>query len=222
MSEDTVTIDNTIFYGGVKNSENLHDIFVKGEYTFLKVDKKFVFDIGANIADSSIYFAKRGALRVIALEPDQENFLVAKKNIHVNSLEKKIDLLQMGCGTDGTMEDKIEIKIVSLETLIKTYPNKPMILKLDCEGCEYETILNSTSSTLKNFSQIQIEYHYGYKNLKAKLEDAGFTVRYTRPRYFHLRNRGENIEHNLKFYDHIRRNDQKFYLGWIYASRDEP
>ena len=221
LSEDTVTIDDNIFYDGVKNAENLHDIFIKGEYAFLEVDKKFVFDIGANIADSSIYFAKKGALKVIAMEPDQGNLKIAKKNIHANKIESKIDLLSMGCGTDSNMEDNAETKIVSLETIIKAYPDKPMILKLDCEGCEYEAILNSTPSVLKNFSQIQIEYHYGYKNLKSKLEEAGFTVRYTEPRYFQLRNRGENIDHNLKFYDRIKRKDLKFYLGWIYASRHE-
>jgi hypothetical protein len=221
LSEDTVTIDDTIFYNGINNAENLHDIYIKGEYAFLEVDKKIVFDIGANIADSSIYFAKRGALKVIAMEPHQGNFKIAKKNILANNIENKIDLLPMGCGTDNTMEDNTETKIVSIETIIKAYPDKPMILKLDCEGCEYEAILNSTPSVLKNFSQIQIEYHYGYKNLKSKLEEAGFTVCYTEPRYFQLRSRGGNIENNLKFYDRIKRKDSKFFLGWIYASRPE-
>jgi hypothetical protein len=222
LSQGTVTIGDNIFYGGIENAENLHDIFIKGEYSFLKVDKKIIFDVGANIADTSVYFAKAGALKVIAIEPDQGNFDNAKKNIMANNIENKIDLLFMGCGTDSSVEDNTEVKIASLETIIKEYPDKPMILKLDCEGCEYETILNSTPSVLKNFSQIQIEYHYGYKNLISKLEEAGFTVRYTKPRYFKLRNRGGINKNNLKFFDRIKRQDSKFYLGWIYASRQEP
>ena len=52
---------------------------------------------------------------------------------------------------------------------------------MDCEGCEYETILSSADDILQKFSHIQIEYHYGYKNLKERLEDSGFNVSVTKP-----------------------------------------
>jgi hypothetical protein len=52
---------------------------------------------------------------------------------------------------------------------------------MDCEGCEYDVIFSSSKETLKRFSHIQIEYHYGYKNLKEKLEKCGFSVKVTRP-----------------------------------------
>ena len=39
------------------------------------------------------------------------------------------------------------------------------------------------NSDLRKFGQIQIEYHYGYLNLKKKLEGAGFKVTNTLPRH---------------------------------------
>ena len=49
-------------------------------------------------------------------------------------------------------------------------------MKIDCEGCEYGVLLKANDLDLRKFEQIQIEYHYGYLNLKEKLEDAGFKV----------------------------------------------
>ena len=43
-------------------------------------------------------------------------------------------------------------------------------------------LLKTQNSDLKRFKQIQIEYHYGYLNLKEKLEDAGFKVSKTLPK----------------------------------------
>jgi hypothetical protein len=45
---------------------------------------------------------------------------------------------------------------------------------MDCEGCEYETILNMQPSDLAKFDQIIIEYHNGYIELRKILELAGF------------------------------------------------
>jgi hypothetical protein len=59
-----------------------------------------------------------------------------------------------------------------------------MILKMDCEGCEYEPILSTNESTLRKFSHIMIEYHFGYKNLEEKLEKCGFEVSVTRPQIY--------------------------------------
>ena len=52
---------------------------------------------------------------------------------------------------------------------------------MDCEGCEYESIMATSDIILKKFSHIQIEYHSGYKNLKEKLERCGFKVSITGP-----------------------------------------
>ena len=85
LNTDIVTIDDMKFIGGISNGDLLA-IFVEKEYDILSVKDKIVVDIGANIGDSSIYFVKRGARKVYAIEPNQELYQLAKKNISLNSM----------------------------------------------------------------------------------------------------------------------------------------
>ena len=47
---------------------------------------------------------------------------------------------------------------------------------MDCEGCEYESILTAKKSTLRVFKKMMFEYHKGYLPIKKTLESAGFRV----------------------------------------------
>jgi ribosomal protein L11 methylase PrmA len=80
------------------NNGDIWSIFIQGDYKALPVKNRIVIDIGANIADSSIYFALDGAERTIALEPFMGNYEVAKKNVEKNNLAKTITLLLAGSG----------------------------------------------------------------------------------------------------------------------------
>ncbi len=189
------------FFDGI-NKGDLRGIFMNDDYKFLPVENKIVLDIGANIGDSAIYFALNNASKVIALEPYQNNFEIAKKNISLNKLEQNIEIVLAGCSAKssfinlepdkGTLEAGLhEVKtgiktpLFSLQNLVEKYEIKSGILKMDCEGCEYDSILETANEILQKFSHIQIEYHYGYKNLKEKLESAGFSVKVTKPRQGH-------------------------------------
>jgi hypothetical protein len=74
---------------------------------------------------------------------------------------------------------------------------------IDCEGCEYEVLLDTKNSDLRRFKQIQIEYHYRYLNLKRKLEDAGFKVDQMMPGY--IKNIGAE--------------NKEMFLGLMYATK---
>jgi hypothetical protein len=214
--DGTAIIQDVPFHGGLQNVENLYEVFIKKEYDFLDVENKIVVDVGANIADSSIYFVRKGAIKVIGLEPNKENFEKAMENICLNGMKDQIDLLQMGCGDERLVTNEGKANMVTLESIMDEYANAPKVLKIDCEGCEYEVILNSPYELLSNFSQIQIEYHYGYKNLKTKLEKSGFDVRITGPRYFKLK-KVDNKETTR--YNNIQSTNDFFLLGWLYANK---
>ena len=62
---------------------------------------KVVFDIGANVGNTTICFTLRGAKKVIAFEPFPKIFEQAKKNVEENGLQNKIDLVRASCGYDG-------------------------------------------------------------------------------------------------------------------------
>ena len=165
-----------------------------GTYENLALKDKTIIDIGACTGDTSIYFALKGAKKIIAVEPFPNNFEILKKNITENKFNELIIPILGACGYskkeilinpnlhDGMrsilheFSDGIKIPTMTLEDIIKDFDVSNAILKLDCEGCEYETILNSSSEILQKFTDIQIEYHNGYKNLEKKLLSIGFQV----------------------------------------------
>jgi len=59
------------------------EIFGHGEYASLDVKDKVIIDIGAYIGDSAIYFALKGAKRVIAVEPHPGAFAEMLENINI-------------------------------------------------------------------------------------------------------------------------------------------
>lgn len=178
----------------------IREQFFNEQYKWLNVKGKVVVDIGANVGDTAIYFALRGANHVYAFEPYPFAYETAVKNIKINGLEDKVTILNEGCagkigkititpkyqnvgGTDLKNFDKgKKINITTLGKLVERFGIKRAILKIDCEGCEYGVILNSNQEKLKRFDQIMIEYHYGYMNLVSKLKE-NFEVQEKRPRY---------------------------------------
>jgi len=180
---------------------NYLGVFFDKVYDFLPVRGKTVIDIGANIGDSCIYFALRGSCNIIGFEPFPKNYELAKKNIEANSLTEKITLQLAGCaGHNGEIiidplyksnvgsclkefKRGINVPLLTLRDILNQYNiiRGQAVLKMDCEGCEYDTILSSTVDTLRFFSHIQVEYHHGNRNLKEKLEKSGFLVSVTRP-----------------------------------------
>ncbi len=187
------------YYDGEEQLGNtlrlIKEQFIEQQYSWLEVKNKVVIDIGANVGDSAIYFALKGAKHVYAFEPYPYSYGIATQNVRLNGLEGRITLLNEGCGKEkrkikidvsyknfgGTdlknFENGTNINITTLGELVKRFDiSSEAVLKIDCEGCEYGVLLNTENSNLRKFKQIQIEYHYGYLNLKKKLEDAGFNV----------------------------------------------
>jgi len=177
----------------------LNENFIKEQYRWLDVEGKDVVDVGANIGDTAIYFALKGAKHVYAFEPYPYSYNIAKRNIKLNHLEDRITLLNEGCGKSGfvTIREDYEntggtdlkkfkegkkIKIESLDEIVKRFKLKHAALKVDCEGCEYDLILNASDEALHAFDQIIIEYHYGYKNLKKQLKICRFKTKNTHPK----------------------------------------
>ena len=148
-----------------------------------------VIDVGANIGNTAIYFALKGAKKVIAIEPVPTAFKYLFKNIASNNVGNVIFPMNIGIGKsedaikikDEEMDvtgiyvhdegDGKTVKITTLTNLIKE--NKlgdNLVLKMDCEGCEFDSLLNEDENTLKAFSEIIMEYHnYPYDLIKTLL-----------------------------------------------------
>ncbi len=184
--------EGLLFYGW--ENANLAGIFGRNSLEFMPVKDEIVIDIGASVGDSPIYFVKQGAKKVIALEPFPGNYEIGKKNVDINNLSEQIEFVLAGCSdknskifVDGESsgaslvlknegKGKREIPTMTLKSILDEFNVSSAVLKLNCEGCEYETILNTPENILKKFSYIFLEYHHGRKNLKEKLERSGFHV----------------------------------------------
>jgi hypothetical protein len=68
------------------------EVFVDEEWGFLSVNGRTVIDVGAFVGDSSIYFALRGAKKVIAVEPHPKAFSELLGNIKFK-LNNLIDVI---------------------------------------------------------------------------------------------------------------------------------
>ncbi len=172
------------------------------------VKDKVVLDVGASNGDSAIFFARNGAKLVIALEPMPESFQLAKKNITLNELEGKIVLInaaldkvtgrakfQMSTNNPNTdsikpietiladpkinFDSTIEVQTYSLVDIMSRYRLEQIdLLKMDCEGCEYEVLQNLPENILRKIRNITLEYHDGLKFLPGLLKSAGFDCKY--------------------------------------------
>ena len=171
----------------------LRENFFDGQYDFLDVKGKVVLDIGANIGDTALLFACKGAKKVIAYEPYLYQYKRAKENIQLNNMQDKIILKREAIGkehkkvllfdgyTNGSQTlletaAGIETKQITLSEVIRQY--RPEIIKSDCEGSEYDIFLNTPLKELKRLKQISIDYHRQGSNALYKcLVNAGFRVK---------------------------------------------
>ena len=92
----------------------------------------------------------------------------------------------------------VKIPKMILEDII---PNeKDLILKLDCELCEYNVILNTSREYLQRFEMILIEFHDGNENLIKRLTSIGFKVHVLNSRFtFKKKYRGHLLAVNTNF-----------------------
>lgn len=76
----------------------LAERFVRGQYASLDVTGKIVVDVGANIGDSAVYFARRGARHVYGYEPFSEVYEQARRNVCLNGCQPSVTLINAGVG----------------------------------------------------------------------------------------------------------------------------
>ena len=157
------------------------EIFGLGVYDSLDVKDKVVINVGAFVGDSAIYFALKGAMRVIAVEPHPGAFAEMLENIKLNNnlgsiiipvnaglasksgkvcLEKSFDNSDTLVMYHGLGDCINAIPAVTLGEIISRFGVDPdnAVLKMDCEGCEYDVILNDYEH-IQMFKELVFEFH---------------------------------------------------------------
>jgi len=183
---------------------SIKETFLDDFYKFYKSKKPengVILDIGAGIGEFAIQAAVAcPGCTVIGFEPYRESFDFFQKNIKKNSLTNVIPIdaavsslagnLTMDVSSGNPLQFRTvadEQNSVSVETLqLIPYLDKEgitsvKILKMDCEGGEYDILLPLRTEDLHRFQFITMEYHdritpHHHSELVSLLENAGFSV----------------------------------------------
>lgn len=121
-----------------------------------------VFDVGAQVGVVSIYLAKRyPGIKVYAFEPMPQNFSRLQRNIKANGVAENVTAINKAMTGDGRKvtiagdttrnsggasifksgKSSYEVNSITLQDAVHEYGSGIIaLLKLDCEGAEYEII----------------------------------------------------------------------------------
>jgi len=166
-----------------------------------------VIDIGAHIGLFSLLVSqlcKTG--KILSFEPVSENFDLLVSNLKLNHIKNilpfnmavsknsgRLDLFlnndQSAHSIFSKSSESISVESTSLQKIFEENKiSSCKLLKLDCEGAEYEIIDSLPSKYLDKIQNMVIEYHLAdtkpelVKSLILKIKNAGFKIK-TRPHH---------------------------------------
>lgn len=157
------------------------NLYLKNEITISPGD--IVVDIGAYIGDFTVYASQKTGPRgrVVAYEPFKETYSYLRKNISENKC-KNVSLINRAVGKqDGVSSlfipknaefgssllditeygecEEIKIRMSTIDSVFQQNAIDHIdLLKMDCEGGEYEILLSS-GKWLNRIKTISLEYH---------------------------------------------------------------
>jgi FkbM family methyltransferase len=163
-----------------------------------------VIDVGAGLGDFTLFSARVNSTHVLAFEPFPESFVLLKENVAVNKAENVDVFSEAVDSAEGTLlldlaggeplqfqsrnapvtqpDSQITVRARSLsDAVLQTGQGTCDLLKLDCEGAEYNIIMKSPPEVLGNIQRIVMEYHdgvtaYSHRDLVKFLTNQGFKV----------------------------------------------
>lgn len=184
----------------------INEIFLENDYNFFTSHKAIVIDIGANIGLASLFFSTLDCVEnIYAFEPVKDTFNQAKYNLQLNESFHKIEeIYNFGLGnSDETKlfcfdkynkgktgiresnEGKIANKVVEIkksspiiESILVKHPDKYIVVKIDCEGAEYDILEDfSQNNVIDKIDILMIEWHdKGSDPIEKILKSSGFNI----------------------------------------------
>jgi len=188
----------------------LTNVWMLNEYAvedFQLAKNDTIIDVGAHIGLFSLLvsqFCKTG--KIFSFEPISDNFNLLMSNLKLNHTENihpfnlavskntsSVDLFlssdQSAHSIFSSDSEPTTVKSISLQRIFdENKISSCKLLKLDCEGAEYEIIDSLPLEYFDKIENIAIEYHVAdskpelAKDLISKIKNAGFTIK-TRPHH---------------------------------------
>ena len=147
---------------------------IKPTYSWMDVEGKVVMDVGACFGAFSVWASRQKASSIIAYEPVIENYEVLLKNslefpnilpinkALIDGFTDSIDFYlpknrnNMGASSAFVKNGREKITVDAVNFLHELHKYKPSVLKIDCEGGEYDIL----RIPLPNFvKQVTVEIH---------------------------------------------------------------
>lgn len=152
-------------------------------YADLTVKGRVVMDVGGNIGVFAHQAAKAGATEVHTYEPDASNFGVLVLNVAEfqtvrtyeaalvsgDAREIKFYLtagINKGSHTMVPTRGRIEVTVAALKFQTELARIRPQVIKMDCEGAEYELLLGCELPD--SVREIALELHLNRKDWRAQ------------------------------------------------------
>ncbi|MEZ4103686.1 MAG: FkbM family methyltransferase [Candidatus Paceibacterota bacterium] len=193
-----------------KNPDDISSIsaiVVKNEYgkDFNKNNNWTIIDIGANKGFFSLYASKNPSNIIFSYEPITETYNELRDNIDLNK-KNNVYTFNLGvAGKDGYRDFSYEddksilssmifdvgsesksakVQCITLKNLFTSNNlEKVDLLKMDCEGSEFEILYGTDNSILSRIKRIRMEYHnspkeeaYNIDKLSLYLNKNGFRL----------------------------------------------
>jgi len=191
----------------------LVNVWIKNEYEiddFSISDNDSIIDIGGHIGLFSLLVSQKSkCTNIYSFEPIKDNFDMLKTNLELNNIKnvfpfnlavsKNSDRVNLFLSDDESAHsiiskesESITVKSISLQKIFdENKIDTCKLLKLDCEGAEYEIIESLPSEYLDKIQNMAIEYHLAdsrpdlVKNLISKIKQSGFKIK-TREHYIDM------------------------------------
>jgi FkbM family methyltransferase len=167
-----------------------------------------IIDIGGNIGVFSLFaLVTIPSSSIWTFEPEPQNFKCLERNIALNGMagrctpvntavcgtrgERSLYLTGANSGTNsmciaGTSGSHIQVPCITLEDIFLTFGiSLCTLLKIDCEGAEYEILMNTPPHIFKRIKRIVLEWHvvegYTPEALSSFLQSMGYMVKLNFP-----------------------------------------
>lgn len=181
-------LKHPVFIRGIKSDELMFgQLFVEKQYQLpSEFTPTTILDLGANVGYASVYFAnKYPNARILALEPETNNFSVAQKNVspypniqllHAAVWNKagELNVVDNGYGEAAFMIDEqpaadavvvAKVPTFTVDELAAKLGAKTQIdlVKMDVEGAEKEIFEGDVAKWLPFTKMLIVETHDRYK-----------------------------------------------------------
>lgn len=186
----------------------LNELFFTKDYDIalkrLQPKTSVVVDIGGHIGTFSIK-ASLHSKQVVAYEPDHESAAVLRENVRLNErknvriipfgIARKQGRYQIFISEDNPQcnsmykvfsEGKTHTQLIKCKNfedeMLRLKLKNIDLLKVDCEGAEFEILMSLSKKTYNKINAIIVEYHetheheYGHKDLFDIFHNNGFKV----------------------------------------------